>query len=135
MKKNRLLILLFLGWVIGILYPIASTRFFSPSLNSLFDSLFSPDWVHVVAHLLLYIGLGLIAFQVFSLTFSWKSLFQILGLALLVGLGQELLQSAGTGLFYLPGVLFDLGVDMAGGLIGWALAGLFRRRSPGPAEH
>lgn len=104
-----------------MLFPLAWLGRFSPAYQRIFDALFTPDWVHVVMHLLLFVGLIILLALVFRPVLNSRRALALLCVVLLAGLFQELFQAWSSGVFYLPGVLFDLGVDLSGGLIGLAL--------------
>ena len=119
--KRCLLILL---WVLGILFPMAFLGRSWPAFGRVFDLLFAPDWVHVVMHAFLYLVLGI-------LLATWRRpagvpafLLQVV-LVLLVGVFHEALQCLTAGRW--PGwgpELFDLGIDLSGGVLGIGL-GIF----------
>ncbi len=127
-KRPLALRLVFLGWLLGILFPLAALGRSWPAFRARFDAVFSPFWVHVAMHAGLYAVLALLAALLFPFPRSWKGFFTLAGLLLAVGMAQEALQAAGNGFFYLPGAAFDLGVDLAGGALGWLLAALAQRR-------
>ncbi|MFZ6028499.1 MAG: hypothetical protein ACOYYS_12355 [Chloroflexota bacterium] len=103
-------------WLIGILFPIAGFRQFS-RFRGIFDTVFSPNWMHVIMHMALFAGLTVLLF----LTFRWppnkRSAAQALLIVLAVGLLQEGFQ-AGVQAFWLKGALYDLVVDLSGGIVG-----------------
>ncbi|GAB4556648.1 MAG: hypothetical protein Kow0047_00340 [Anaerolineae bacterium] len=106
-------------WIVLILFPVAWLARHSAWVYRLLILHFSPVWVHVVLHVLLFAVLAwLLASLRLPLPRPWR-LLAIAGVIMLVALGQEVLQlwAKGRG----PGrdELFDLGVDMAGAALGW----------------
>jgi len=129
--------LILLGWVIGILFPFGWLTWYSATYRQVFDTVFGPLWVHILMHILLY---AVLAYLLAGLLLRARSPLLSryhLGLSLLpilaIALGQESLQ-----LFYqgrLPGAdeWLDIGVDLAGGVLGilllWIQARVNFRRS------
>ena len=112
--------LLLVGWIFGILVPLASLRRISASYWAPFDRVFDSEVSHVLAHTLLF---AVLAFLVASvLTRAERTLGRAMFLALactaVLGMSQEAIQVACEGLR--PGIneLFDWCVDVNGGLLG-----------------
>lgn len=136
MKRNLLLIL----WILGILMPMAWLVRPSPMAYRLFNTLFSPVWMHIVMHTLLFAVLGALLVQRLSGTLARRigfTLALVLGAAIL----QEGFQLLSRQSVIHPDNLFDIGVDMLGGLLG-AMAALAVRkiaverpaRTPAPSK-
>ena len=122
MKRNLFLIL----WTLGILMPMAWLVRPSPMAYRLFNTLFSPAWMHIVMHTLLFAVLGALLMQRLSGTFARRigfTLALVLGAAIL----QEGFQLLSRQSVLHPDNLFDIGVDMLGGLLG-AMAALAVRK-------
>lgn len=105
-------------WILGILFPMAFLGRVWPAFGRLFDALFAPNWVHVLMHGLLYAVLAFLLVGWISPVTLTNGL-KLIGLVLLVGLLHESLQLLSAGVW--PGwepELFDLGVDLAGALLG-----------------
>lgn len=127
-KRPLALRLVFFGLLLGTLFPVAALGRLWPAFQARFDAVFSPEWVHVIMHAGIYAGLALLASFLFPLPRSRTGFFTLCGLILVVGAAQEAFLALGSGYFYLPGSAFDLGVDLAGGVLGWLLASLAQRR-------
>jgi len=108
-------------WILGILFPMAFLGRIWPAFGRLFNFLFAPDWVHVLMHALLYTVLAYLLAGWIRPT-SLQNGLKLLGLILLVGLLHESLQlfSAGNWPGWGP-ELFDIAVDLTGGLLGLLL--------------
>jgi VanZ family protein len=109
--------LFILFWCGGILFPMAAVSRLNPAANSLFNTIFAADWVHILMHLFLYTALaGCLAWVLQDM--SGKGLLKILGVCLFIGLLQESLQVYSTP--HNPGwpEAFDLLVDLVGAWIG-----------------
>ena len=78
-------------WIIGILFPMEFLARVWPAFGRVFNPIFSPDWVHIVMHTLLYSGLVFLLAQAIS-PISLKAGLFLVGLGLLVGCMQESLQ-------------------------------------------
>lgn len=115
-------------WLFGILFPVAMFRQFWPAFRRHFDAIFYPDWVHVLMHIILFAGFTLLVSWNYRLVLSPVSTAGVLLAVLVVGILQEALQSLSQDIFWLPGVLFDLGVDLIGGLLGLAIWRLLERK-------
>ncbi len=114
------------GWglvvllVLFIVTPLGWVFSFSPVLRRLFNNVFYAEWVHVVAHIVLFSLLGF--------GFNWArgragrgpALALTIGLALGVGLGQEILQMISRGHPFGAASLYDLVVDSVGAALGYA---------------
>jgi VanZ family protein len=81
-----------------------------------FDAVFSPDWVHVVMHFVLFAGLTVLLFPALFPRFGFKSLAMVLLIGLAVGIFQEGFQALSLQSGSLSAAIFDLGVDLAGSL-------------------
>lgn len=122
MKRNLLLLV----WIIGILMPVAWLLRPSPVAYRIFNTLFSPAWMHIVMHCLLFAVLGALLMQRLSGTPARR-----IGLTLALVLGAAVLQEG----FQLlsrqsvlhPDNLFDITVDMLGGLLGVSTVLAFRK--------
>lgn len=117
MKRNLFLIL----WILGILMPMAWLVRPSPMAYRLFNTLFSPAWMHIVMHTLLFAVLGALLVQRLSGTLARRigfTLALVLGAAIL----QEGFQLLSRQSVLHPDNLFDIGVDMLGGLLGAMVA-------------
>jgi hypothetical protein len=75
--------------------------------------------MHILAHLVLYAVLVILLVTVFGLPLDRRAALKMIVLVLVVGISQELLQALDKGEFYLMGVVFDLGIDIAGGALGF----------------
>lgn len=78
-------------WLVGILFPMVLVGKIWPAFGNVFDSLFAPDWVHVVMHALLYSVLGFLIASFIPLV-SLKPVLLSSFLLLLIGIVQESLQ-------------------------------------------
>ena len=117
MKRHLFLIL----WTVGILTPMAWLLRPSPMAYRLFNTLFSPAWMHIVMHILLFSVLGVLLMQRQSGTLARRigfTLALVLGAAIL----QEGFQLLSRQSVLHPDNLFDIGVDMLGGVLGLLLA-------------
>lgn len=119
-------------WIIGIIFPMIWLTGFSPTFARLFDTLFEPAWVHVVMHTLLF---GVLAYLVLlflpqksTVPLRWHTVVLVIGVVLLVAFLQESFQLLYMG--RMPGAdeLFDLGVDLSGGLLGLMIGWHFTQR-------
>ena len=119
MKRHLLLIF----WTVGILFPMAWLVRASPIAYRLFNTLFSPPWMHIVMHSLLFAVLAALLMQsLHGRLAARRAVPVVLALVLGVALLQE-----GIQLFSEQRVLhgdnfFDIGVDMLGGGLGLLLA-------------
>jgi hypothetical protein len=116
----RARIALLLLWLAGILFPLAWLGRFSHAYRRLFDIIFSPEWMHWVMHALLYAGLVVLLGLVIPLPPGRRGLLLVLGLMLATGALQEYFQAISQGFGSITTALFDLGVDLAGGMMGLA---------------
>ena len=115
MKRKGLMVFLAL-WVVGILFPMAWASGRSPVMNLWFERIFSPPWMHVVMHAGLYAVLAVMG-AMLARQFGRPLYFGLAGV-LVIGILQEVIQTTLAGRAVGGGELFDLGVDLSGGLLG-----------------
>ncbi len=121
LKKQKRLGLILLFWLMGIMLPVAWLASQWPPISSVFTKLTEAEWVHITMHLLLFSVLSWVYCYLSPLKKGWHKLFLILTLTLFTGLLQESLQVAVQNRALGIGEIFDLGVDLTGGLIGYSL--------------
>jgi hypothetical protein len=126
-------------WILALLFPAVALRKVSSAYRLAFDRVFDPEWVHVVMHLLLYAGLGILLVAAFRLGSSWRTWLALAAVALLIGSAQEILQWLSLGetrslgwMVQLSG--FDLVVDALGISLGMG-AGLRLRKLTRAPKH
>lgn len=112
---KRYLFLVF--WTIGILMPVAWLLRASPVAYRIFNTLFSPAWMHILMHSLLFAVLGALLMQRLSGTPA-RRVGLTLTLVLAAAILQEGFQLLSRQSILHPDNLFDIGVDMLGGLLG-----------------
>ena len=115
MLRSRLVLLL---WLLGILFPMAWLGRFSPAYRRTFEAIFAPEWMHWFTHALLFGGLAALFVLVLRLNPDRKTTWMVIALTLSAGVLQESFQAFSQGSFSLSGSVFDLGVDLVGGLLG-----------------
>ena len=113
-------------WLIGILFPLAWLRRFSPGYQLVFDSLFSPEWMHWVMHAGLYAGLSVLVCITFQLERSRHTLTKVILAAIGVGVLQEGLQLISGAQVFGWNTCLDLGIDTLGSIIGVGVFAGFR---------
>ncbi|MCY4119163.1 MAG: hypothetical protein OXF55_19890 [Caldilineaceae bacterium] len=119
MKRN--LVLAF--WIFGILFPMGWFIRVSPLGYRLFNDLFSPQWMHIFMHSLLFGVLGaLLMFNFYGRMSVRNAAAVVLALVLAVAVAQEGIQLISERLPVHGDNFFDIGVDMSGGIVGAALA-------------
>lgn len=79
-------------------------------------------------HALQYAGLVLLIAWAFELKNASKHFIIVLAIVLGAGLMQEVLQTLLQGRFITWAEVFDLGVDVCGGLLGWGLWVVFQHK-------
>ena len=114
---RKWLIVFLVVWVIGILFPMAWASGSWPVMSLWFERIFSPPWMHVVMHAGLYAVLAVMGVML-AHQFGRPLYFSLLGVVL-IGTLQEVIQTALAGRAIGGGELFDLGVDLSGGLLGF----------------
>jgi VanZ family protein len=113
-----------------MIFPLNWVRRESAFIRHNFDRVFHAEWVHVIAHLVLFSGLVVLALLAFRLPQNGRTAVILTAILLAVAVVQEVLQlQVKTRPFGGP-EWFDLGVDLVGGMIGWWVYGKFwgRRR-------
>jgi len=125
MLRSRLVLLL---WLLGILFPMAWLGRFSPAYRRAFEAIFAPEWMHWIMHALLFGGLVALFVIVLRLNLDRKTALIALALVFGVGFLQEVFQALSQGSFSLAGSVFDLGVDLVGGLLGLGVVYVLRTK-------
>ena len=125
MLRSRLVLLL---WLLGILFPIAWLGRFSLAYRRTFEAIFAPEWMHWFTHALLFGGLVALFVIVLRLNLDRKTALIALALVFGVGFLQEVFQALSQGSFSLAGSVFDLGVDLVGGLLGLGVVYVLRTK-------
>jgi len=116
--KPRLLLFL---WLAGMMTPLNWLQKEFAVLLRPFNFLIAPEWVHILAHLILFSGLAVLIVRTFKLHLNWQTAVVLLVAILLTAGVQEVfqLQAKERG-FGWPEV-FDIGVDLMGGVVGSSL--------------
>ncbi len=122
MKRNLFLVF----WIIGILMPMAWLLRPSPVAYRIFNTLFSPAWMHILMHSLLFAVLGALLMQRLSGTPA-RRVGLTLTLVLAAAILQEGFQLLSRQSVLHPDNLFDITVDMLGGLLGLSASLAFRK--------
>ena len=113
MKKRIVLIILLLG----ILFPFAAMARGSGGYATVFNSVFDSLAAHILMHAALFAALSWLAMSFFpKKTPGWKFLICLI-CVLVVALAQETIQAVSVNYFGFRGILADLGVDLAAGMI------------------
>lgn len=116
--KKRWLILILILWSIGILFPFYFMRRFSHLYKQGFDWAFKLNITHVLMHIFLYAMLAWLISVVFSNKEKLMSPVKLVLIVLCVSILQETIQL--VSIKYPVGWddIFDVLVDLSGGLIG-----------------
>lgn len=119
-KRIGILIL----WLVGMIFPISWLRRVSPTFRHFFDPLIPLEWLHVVMHMLLFATFAVLVIYVFRLPLNGRTVLIVLGSLLVVGFFQEILQLWAKDRTFWWYEVYDLVVDLAGGVLGLGIAGL-----------
>lgn len=128
LMRRSVLWTLILLWLIGILFPMAFLGSRWPALGAVFESVFAPNWMHLLMHGFLYAVLGLLLALGLRPVCA-RHFFMLAGLVLLVACLHEALQLWTAGMW--PGwspELYDLLVDLAGAALGVGIWKIWQRR-------
>ncbi len=110
-----------------MLVPLNLIQAYTGDLRFLFLRLLSSELAHVAGHLFLFSGLVVIVLGIFQPRLNWRTALLTVGMVLAVGLGQEFLQLIVKGRSFGGPEVFDLGVDLAGGALGWQITRWLQR--------
>ena len=123
---KRYLFLIF--WIVGILSPMALLVRASPITYRLFNTLFSPQWMHIFMHTLLFAVLAALLMQNLSVRLAARRAVPVvLALVLCFAILQESIQLFSEQRVLHGDTFFDIGVDMLGGVLGLLAALAFRK--------
>lgn len=112
-----------------MLVPLNLLQTYTGDLRFVILRLLSSELAHVIGHLFLFSMLVVIVLSVFQSPLNRQTALLIAGLVVTVGLGQEFLQLIAKGRGFGIPEIFDLGVDVAGGALGWQVSRWLRRYS------
>jgi VanZ family protein len=120
------MILLF--WLAGMLLPLNWLTMKFSLVCRYFDPVLALEWIHILAHMFLFGVLAVMVVQVFNLPFNIQTAILLGSMILITGGLQEVLQLQVKGRpFGMPEV-FDLYVDIVGGLLGWLVIWFFDKQ-------
>lgn len=106
-------------WLVGMLLPLNWLSMKFSLVRQYFDPVLAPEWIHILAHMFLFGVLAVMIVRVFNLPFNIQTAMLLGSMILITGGLQEVLQLQVKGRpFGMPEV-FDLYVDIIGGLLGW----------------
>jgi hypothetical protein len=130
--RRRNLIWFMIAWLGIMLFPIGYVSQLNPKTHFWFEHYFKPEWVHVVAHLLIFAVLTGVVWNLLGRpNVLWMPV-----LVLGVGWVQEIIQLYFKHKIFGWPEIFDLLVDLTGGTIGLLVtAWLVRRRAITPGSH
>ena len=116
--KPRMLLFL---WLVGMIIPLSGLQKEFAVLLRPLNFLIAPEWVHILAHLILFSGLVVLIVRTFKLPLNWQTAVVLLAAILMTAGVQEVfqLQAKERG-FGWPEV-FDICVDLMGGVVGSSL--------------
>lgn len=122
-----------------MIFPLNGVRHKSAYVPEYFReylrSIYHAEWAHIVGHLLVFGGLVVLALLVFRMPQNRRTAIILTVILLGVALAQEALQLQWKGRAFGWPEVFDLGVDLVGGMLGWWLYGkLWGRRRVGQAQ-
>ena len=132
MKRNLALFF----WIVGILFPMGWFIQVSPMGYRLFNKLFSPEWMHVAMHTSLFAVLAaLLLLNLYGRLEAKRAVWVVLALVLTAAILQEAIQLLSEQRLPHRGNIFDIGVDMVGGLLGLLTVLGFRKFAEGWEWH
>ena len=111
----------------GILFPMASISKYSSVSNAVFSQMFRSLGAHIFLHSVLFIALGMCLIGIFPKQPTWKLALLILGVNLLMAVGQESLQDLRIIPRRVANTLFVRGVNKTATLSLLAALILYRR--------
>jgi hypothetical protein len=114
MKKK---VFLLIGLLLGILFPFAALTQFSNAYATAFNFVFDSLLSHILMHAALFAALSWIMMCIFSKKSIMTRFLICMGSVLIVAFAQETVQMISTNTSDIGAALFDLGIDLSGGLI------------------
>lgn len=117
-------------WLLILVFPYTGLTKVWPAVRPLSDKLQPIEWLHILAHLVLFTSTVILLDYIFRVKINITSSFYIIVFILAVGIIQEALQLLVKG--RLPNLSdgFDLTVDLIGGILGLGIVHLVRWRIP-----
>jgi hypothetical protein len=116
MDKRKILLVF---WLVGMLVPLNWVERLVYAFRRGVRILAGSEPAHVVGHLILFSGLVILLLYLFQLPLSRRTAVLLVMMVLVVGLGQEFLQLQVKNRSFSWPEVFDLGVDLTGGVLGW----------------
>ena len=123
--KNKIYLYL---WFAITIFPFNLFKVESTISNLVSNRTYAPEWVHVIIHLFLYSILVFLIINAFNPKYDQLSTLIIIAVILVAGGLQESLQLIEKNRFFNWNDLFDIGVDIAAGMLSWILVQNIRRK-------
>ncbi len=110
-------------WILAVIFPLAWLGSFSAAFRQAFDTVFSPQWMHIIMHTIQFAVLGILIILAWKPQLKARTVLALVLAFLGVGVLEEGFQMLTQGMEpwrtgALAAATFDLGVDLAGGLLG-----------------
>ncbi len=120
-----------LAWIVILILPMVWVVRINPQLDLWFNTFFAPEWMHVFAHWVLYMVVGLLTPWVFFDHLSFKkalpgTLLVVLGVGLVQETFQLMVKQRGVG----RNEIFDLMIDLLASTLGFLLYWLLLKKIP-----
>ncbi|MAT43461.1 MAG: hypothetical protein CL609_14085 [Anaerolineaceae bacterium] len=126
--KQKTKIFLF-AWILILILPMVWVVRINPRLDLWFNTFFAPEWMHIVAHILLFIVVGfLVPWVLFDQSPIKTTLKNTVWVVLGIGLIQEVFQLVVKQRGFGRNEVFDLLIDLIASLTGFFLYWIFFRK-------
>ncbi len=119
------------AWIFILILPMVWVVRINPRLDLWFNTFFAPEWMHIFAHIILYIVVGLLTpWVLFDHTPFIKALLKTILVVFGIGVVQEIFQLVVKQRGFGRNEVFDLLIDILASLVGFFLYWLFFRKIP-----
>ena len=126
MDKRKIFLVL---WLVGMLFPLNLIWKLSEYILQAINALVQSELSHVVGHTILFGGLVILLLYIFDLPLTRRTAVLMALNVLAVGLLQEFFQLQFKARGFGWPEIFDLGVDLVGGVLGWVVYCYYQRYS------
>jgi len=121
----------FAVWAAGMLFPVAWVSQQWPQTQAIFNRVFTSEWVHVVAHVILYGVLSSALYLIFPVARNdWRALLLLFSFLTVFAILQEGIQVFAIGAGFSNEEWFDLRIDLISSIASIVLTDMYLNARP-----
>jgi VanZ family protein len=118
-------------WAAGMMFPVAWVSQQWPQTQAIFNRVFASEWVHVVAHVILYGVLSSTLYLMFPVVRNdWRALLLLFSFLTVFAVLQEGIQVFAIGAGFSNEEWFDLRIDLISSIASIVLTDMYLNARP-----